>query len=180
MRLAQKWDVKYHLEKFLQAIDADYQIVPIMHENNKIVGQLDINCRPLCKALEGLGYDVKEKRIHVPAIKPEFLRHFIRGYFDGDGALSLYVQHDRKWLVNKQEWSITGNKFLMCEIKEILTKYAYVTPTVGMKYYKKSPTTASIRYGKKADIRLLYDYLYKDATIYLDTKYNKFIEFFSR
>lgn len=108
------------------------------------------------------------------------MSHFIRGYFDGDGCLSLYEQHVKQWTIRKQELSITGQEQLLQEIKHILTKNAGTTPTISMKFYKKSPNTVSLRYGKKADIYSLYNYLYQDATVYLETKYQKFIDFISR
>lgn len=180
LRIAQKWSEKHHLEKFKTAICADYPIKPISHPGNHTVAQLDINCRPICSDLQKLGYDVKTKRIHVPNIRPELISHFIRGYFDGDGSLSLYTQNIKQWTVYKQEWSITGEKHLITEIKTVLTKNAGVTADVKLKSYKKSPTVASVRYGKKSDIANLYAYLYKDATVYLESKHQKFVDFFSR
>lgn len=180
LRLAQKWEEKHHIEKFNQAISSNYPIYLIQHENNHTVAQLDINCRPMCESLQKLGYSVKTKRTHIPCIKKSLLHHFIRGYFDGDGCLSLYVQHIDKWAVCKQEWSITGNKELMNEIKSVLTLNADVTPSVKMKLYKNSPESASIRYSKKTDIQKLYDYLYENATVYLESKHQKFVDFFSR
>lgn len=180
LRIAQKWNERQHLELFNATIKADYQIKQIRHPNNKLVAQIDINCRPLCKSLQNLGYDVKTKRTNIPIIRNDLIPHFIRGYFDGDGSLSLYTQRIKKWTVLKQEWSITGNKVLMHEIKAILTKDADVTPTVQLKHYKRSPDTASIRYGKKSDIHALYKYLYTNATVYLPSKHEKFMEFFSR
>ena len=38
----------------------------------------------------------------------------------------------------------------------------------------------TLRYGRKSDIVALHDYLYQDATVYLDSKYQQFVEFFNR
>lgn len=180
LRLTQKWTEKQHLEKFKQAINADYEIKPIYHANDKTVAQLDINCRPLCNALSLLGYDVKTKRTSLPQIDQDLIPHFIRGYFDGDGCLSLYTQKIKKWTVNKQEFSITGSKIFIEKIKKILTENAHVTPEIAIKFYKKSQFSASVRYGKISDIVKLYEYLYQNANVYLETKHQKFVEFLSR
>lgn len=180
LRLSQKWTEKQHLEKFKQAINTDYDIKPVYHANNKTVAQLDINCRPLCQALCSLGYSTKDKRTDLPQINSNLIPHFIRGYFDGDGCLSLYTQKIKKWTVNKQEFSITGNKIFISNIKKILTVNAHVTPGVELKFYKKSPDSASVRYGKISDIIKLHEYLYNNADVYLETKHQKFIEFLSR
>lgn len=177
LRIAQKWQEREHLESLKTELNADYNIKPISHDNGCVVGQLDINCRELCKALQNMGYDVKNKRIHLPNIPTNLMQHFIRGYFDGDGALSLYTQTVKQWTIRKQELSITGNIHLMTEIKNVLNNSANVTPTVKLKYYKRSPDTASIRYGKISDILCIYNYLYKDATVYLTSKHQKFVDF---
>lgn len=180
LRITQKWTERGHLETFRDTIGSDYELVRIPHAGNHDTAQLDINCRPLCAALQKLGYGPKTVRIHVPDLKPKLIPHFMRGYFDGDGGLSLYTQKVKKWTVLKQEWSITGNAILMAEMKSILTRDAGVTPDVKLKPYKRSPGTKSLRYGKKADIGLLYEYLYDNATVYLSAKHEKFVEFFSR
>ncbi len=180
IRVTQKWDEREHLERFREAISADNEIVPVYHESGHTVAQLDINCRPLCEALQKLGYGPKSIRTHIPKIRKNLMNHFVRGYFDGDGCLSVYVQKTARSDIQRQEWSLTGDKKLMREFKDLLSHEAGTTPTVAMKGYKKSPKTSSLRYGKKADIKLLYDYLYKNASVYLDTKHEKFIQFFSR
>lgn len=180
LRIAQKWVERQHLELFKTAMKTDYAIIPVYHENNNVVAQLDINSRPLCETLQNLGYGSKTERITMPRIQKNLIPHFIRGYFDGDGGLSLYFQQIKKWTVPKQEFSITGQTPLMNEIKTVLTNDAGVTPTVKLKRYKRSPSVSSIRYGKKSDIVKLYRYIYENASIYLDSKHEKFVDFFSR
>ncbi len=180
LRVTQKDAESDHLKKFKTAIGADNEIKFVDKGNGHIIAQLDINSRLLCESLQKLGYGPKNVRVHIPKIRKNLLHHFIRGYFDGDGCLSVYEQKVKKYMINKQEWSLTGNKILMQEIQDLLTVSAQVTPTVALKDYKKSPATASLRYGKNIDIILLYVYLYKNAAVYLHTKHNKFIEFFSR
>lgn len=180
LRVTQKWPERTHLEAFRDAIGSDYELIRVPHVGGHDTAQLDVNSRPFCEALEKLGYGPKTVRIHIPAIDPTLLRHFIRGYFDGNGGLSLYTQKVRKWTVFKQEWSITGNETLIAEIQDILSRDAGTTPTVQLKPYKRSPGTKSLRYGKKADIALLHEYLYENATVYLESKHEKFVEFFSR
>lgn len=180
LRIAQKWSEKAHLDNLQKELNTDYSIKCVHHPDGHDVAQLDINCRPLCEALEKLGYGVKTKRIHIPTIPTDLVHHFLRGYFDGDGCLSLYTQQIKRWTVFKQEWSVTGQKVLMKEIQNVLTAQAGTTATVKLKTYARSPDVASLRYGKKADIAALYDYLYENASVYLDSKHQKFVDFFSR
>lgn len=180
LRVTQKLSEKAHLERFRDLIGPDYELTPT-HVGTATPGvQLDINCRPLCEALERLGYGPKNVRVHIPPIRKDLVRHFMRGYFDGDGCLSVYEQPMRGYIVPRQEWSVTGNRTLLSEMKAVLESDAGTTPTVKMKPYKRSPGTVSLRYGKKADIMLLHGYLYEDAAVYLESKHQKFVEFFSR
>lgn len=180
LRLAQKWDELNHIKRFRAAISSTNPITPVYHaDNGCTVAQLDINCRPLCQSLETYGFDIKSKRIHIPDIKPELIHHFIRGYFDGDGCLSIYDQKRKQWITHRQELSMTGNAEFLTEIQAVLTDKANMTSTTKLKTYKQSPNTASLRYGKKSDIICFHDYIYRDATVYLNSKYQKFVDFFS-
>lgn len=152
LRITQKWSEKAHLEKFRDALSSDYEIDRAKSRSpyGDPPAQLDINCRPLCESLKRLGYGTKDVRIHIPKIPKNLMRHFIRGYFDGDGCLSVYTQQMRQYTILKQEWSITGKEPLLEEIKAVLSRDAGTTPTVSMKPYKRSPGTKSLRYGKKS------------------------------
>lgn len=180
LRIAQKWAERKHLQEFLKALQSNYAFTCIHHTGGHDVAQLDINSRPICESLEKLGYGTKSQRTQLPNIPNNLMSHFIRGYFDGDGCLSIYTQTIKKWTIKKQEWSLTGHHVLMENIQKTLTDQAGVTATVKLKYYKRSPETASLRYGKKADVVKLYDYMYQNATVYLSSKHQKFVEFFSR
>ena len=106
--LAQVETEANHLQAFIEAIECSY--TPVLKDLDRPLGKrtlaLDVNSRPFCMALENLGYGTKEHRTDIPPMPRELLHHFIRGYFDGDGCLSIYKQNDTR----RQEWSLTGNE----------------------------------------------------------------------
>ena len=60
---------------------------------------VDINSSKICNDLVnlGIGYNKTYSENKIPDIKKELIRHFIRGYFDGDGTISgSYVKPDPK------------------------------------------------------------------------------------
>lgn len=60
---------------------------------------IDINSSHICNDLVklGIGYNKTYTENHIPNIKESLIRHFIRGYFDGDGTVSgSYVKADTK------------------------------------------------------------------------------------
>lgn len=163
-----------HIVKFQQAIECDYEI----KQQPKHIVALDINSTPFCQHLEALGYARKDKRTNIPPIPTYLIRHFIRGYFDGDGCLSVYIQHVQQYNIRKQEWSLTGNREFLINIAEILRLNVGVSNNVGIKEYKRTNKAITIRYGKAADVANLYHYMYDSATVYLESKHEKFMQFF--
>lgn len=129
----------------------------------------------------GITIDKSYSDFKLPDLPPHLVRHFIRGYFDGDGT----VYYDKKQLrVNicsitlqilkdiQQELSLNNiYSVINTEIREGKT---YRVPT-GYSNNLKNMHRLFIR--KKSDLKLLYEYLYEDATIYLDRKYNKFLNY---
>lgn len=60
---------------------------------------VDINSSKICNDLVnlGIGYNKTYSENKIPNINKDLIRHFIRGYFDGDGTISgSYVKPDPK------------------------------------------------------------------------------------
>lgn len=176
--LAQVETEANHLQAFIEAIECNY--TPVLTDRNRTPGKrvlvLHINSRPFCMALENLGYGTKEHRTDIPPMSYELLHHFIRGYFDGDGCLSIYKQGSAR----RQEWSLTGNEKLLVQIQNILNQETSVSKNVALKRYKRTTKAVGLRYGRRSDIPALYDYMYDGATVYMKSKHQKFEKFFQR
>lgn len=180
LRFVQKSSDRERVYAFKQAIQASYEVTELHDKRtNSDQVQLDINSRPICDALIRHGYGRKDERTSIPKIDAGLVHHFVRGYFDGDGCLSIYNQTVRHAVIHKQELSFTGNPRFITELKELLVTDAGLTPTVKMHVDKRTTNAVSLRYGKKADIAKMYEYLYHDATTYLKRKHDKFLEYFS-
>lgn len=97
----------------------------------------------------------------------KLVRHFIRGYFDGDGCITYH-----KYLKTVSiEVSIIGTK-------DFLNKIIKITKIPATLYHDKrhSDETYSIEYSKDNGTKLI-NLLYDNSTIYLDRKYEKYIFF---
>ena len=46
----------------------------------------------------GFGYNKTYAELHIPNIPRELIRHFVRGYFDGDGCITGGVYKDKNKL----------------------------------------------------------------------------------
>ena len=102
-----------------------------------------------------------ELNLKESKIKEDLINHFIRGYFDGDGCLC----YTEKTL----EVSMIGTyEFLevVCDIINIDKKRIYDL--------NKNKRTSRLVLSSKKDIENFLNYIYKDANIYLDRKYEKY------
>lgn len=89
-------------------------------------------------------------------------RHFIRGYFDGDGSISGDKQ---------KQISITGNEGILKDIQEILVNELSFSKTKFDKRWKTADNDiTSLRYCGKNQCIKFRDWIYKDANIFLDRK----------
>jgi transcriptional regulator with XRE-family HTH domain len=102
----------------------------------------------------------------------DLLRHFLRGYFDGDGCFHVsanaYVRKKDGQRRAQLHWSTVGSEafcsgartYLMDELKLNEVRLGGT----------KSPGIVTLRYGATLVATKIYDLLYKDATVYLPRK----------
>ena len=91
----------------------------------------------------------------------DLIRHFIRGYFDGDGCFTRYLNTNT-----------VSPHIELLGTKEFLNRIIYHSNiNVSFKHDKRhTEFTWSLEYHKDDGIKLI-NYLYKDSTIYLNRKY---------
>ena len=100
-------------------------------------------------------------------VPKEFQVAFIRGYFDGDGTLGLYP-HSKKNPRLEESLLIVGTKPFLEKVQEILgPSYLMQKKNCNENTYRLGYST--LKAFKAADI------MYKNATVYLDRKYNIYI-----
>lgn len=116
----------------------------------------------------------KTYTISLPNLPKDLLPHFIRGLSDGDGSIVVSRLQDgpEKGRV-KFLWSLTSTKE-MCEgILQFLGKSE-------LKLYQRHPERQVNNWEFKIcgnqQVKRLLAKIYQDATIYLDRKYQKYVE----
>lgn len=103
-------------------------------------------------------------------VPPDVLRHFIRGYFDGDGSLSVWTAG------NGQECSL----FSVCGTEGFLTDLqSHLERCLGLRHTRLSRNLRSVnmhelRYGSWNDLKKIKSYLYDGATVWLERKRERF------
>lgn len=161
-----------HVEKFQKALKATYEI---KHYQGKTTygpasySRLLVCSEQLIKDLQKYNLIFnKTLVVEFPYLVPEELRlHLIRGYFDGDGSWAK----DKKCKV--------GYSFKLCGTKEMLTSIAEILGIKPINMWKRYKDDGKNNYylsigGKR--VKDIADLLYKDATIYLQRKFERYQE----
>ncbi|MBO7693633.1 MAG: hypothetical protein J6T10_13520 [Methanobrevibacter sp.] len=160
------------IEKFKKSLAATN---PILYDNNgNRFGKQSLHKLVLCsqKTVNDLidkgCFKQKTLILEPPKHVPEnLIRHFLRGFFDGDGALCRCPKKDSSYISFKVSFTTTKpvaewiyNIVKMGTInKEERREYTW--------YWKLDGNQQVIKF---------YHYLYDNATIWMDRKYNKFQE----
>lgn len=100
-----------------------------------------------------------------PELPEELYSAFIRGYSDGDG--SIIIQSNGKY-----NWQLCGTVELLMGIQ------AYFDTHIKLfqRFPERENNNYTLHYCGNQQVPRLLDIIYKDATIYLQRKYNKYAE----
>lgn len=149
-------------------------------ENSKSGYSLNFSSKIMASRLREIGLYPNKSLIleKMPCIDEKLIRHFIRGYFDGDG--SIILSHNTSYYKAKG-----------CNIKYIYPTYCFmilgteiflndILEKAGFNYGKiydtKSEKIKCLKINAKKEYQNIYNYLYNNSTIKLERKYNKWNE----
>lgn len=158
-------DDKNHLKTFLNAIKGDYLIRDKIYKTS-FISELKINSTALCQSLIKQGVTPRKSLVCVlPHLNESLMRHFIRGYFDGDGCMTHYRRNENSRLAYSIK--IVGGLEMLDAIKEKLLCKTYL-------YQVRNTAVFSLETGSADSVQWIYNYFYQDCTICLERKKNKF------
>jgi intein-encoded DNA endonuclease-like protein len=161
---------KEWIEDFLKAIKSTN--TPKSEKHNKfkdsIIWKAAITSPKMHSNLNNLGCTpVKSMTIRIPNIKDELVHHFIRGYFDGDGTVGVYRN------IKKLDWMILKSGFCSGS-KTFIEDLLNIIPVKNKKIYHRSVYLTQFSLN---DSIIFYNYMYKNATIYLKRKHKIFNDY---
>ena len=149
----------------------------IYNKNSKIQYSLTKKSGYLLRHLTKLGL-LKRKstensyRLHIPVLHKDLYSHFIRGYFDGNGSISI-----PKARPNLRRVEICSSSKTLIEDLILLLK----GNNISIPIYRKKDNTNSILYliewVKVEDIIKFGKFIYQDADLKLDRKFILFKDF---
>jgi len=156
-----------HVEKFRDFLESDHKISKrTVKSNGAMTYRIIVGSTYLCNRLIELGIVNRKtyKELVIPdEITNNNLRHYIRGYFDGDGHIKRTSSN--KLLLNCIE--ITAYDEESLNVIKTSIKNATDIDTHIRHYEGKPPKLL----GNKENSTKLLKWMYENATIYLDRKY---------
>lgn len=156
-----------HLRKFNKAIQGNFEV---SYRDKTLKGYNKTHKMSLLRIYSKYFVDSliikgvthrKSKTIVFPDLQNSLVRHFVRGYFDGDGSISI-DERSQQLRCN----FTSGSKVFLSKIKEILDLYK-----ISCSLDNDREIFRIAIYGKTSTKKFL-DYMYSDATVLLDRKYN--------
>lgn len=165
---------KDHLQKFLDSLKSSY---PIEKRIVKLEGKKHetyrtmVYSKQLHQALSRLGcVEGKTFNMKMPEIRSDLYRHYVRGYFDGDGCMSRSNKSSRTLQIRIS----SGCPEFLYELSELLEKDAGVQLT-----FNRAHTCYELYRNHQAVIKLFLDYIYKDSSVFLQRKYDAYCTYIS-
>lgn len=146
---------------------------PQSYDKTNIIFVLEFGREDLINDLRRIGLKPRKSlNMQFPDIPVQFVRHFIRGCWDGDGGFSF----------NKQ--TRVGGAHYTCGSLAFIARLAEELGKVGIRairsgdlitiYKRKNATAYDLRFGNKENLQRLFDYFYTDVDEqhYMSSKHN--------
>ena len=171
-----------HLEKFKKCIQATnpiktYQASESNYNSNTLYSRILITSQKTVDDLKDKGVvENKTNILKFPTeeqVPKELIPHFIRGYLDGDGCISISNRKKRK----KIEYSIKilGTECFLNGIKNFIELKTSIK--ISQYYTRKvGQTVKALEFSGNRQVKYFLDLLYQNATIYLDRKHDRYIK----
>lgn len=160
-----------HVEKFKTAIKAfNHSIIEIQDkrfQNAKTLYQFSIRDKQLHQDLIKWGCIPQKSLLinKIPNIPRDYISHFLRGYFDGDGSL-YYLQGTNNYRI-----SFIGTKDFLNDIqKELQTNVSLQSNIAGKAYV--------LQIAGRRQVERILNYLYNNSkeNNRLNRKYQKYLD----
>lgn len=157
--------------------EGELRFVPLNEKNKNYMNQylLTITDEHMCEQLKRIGVvERKSLVLTFPTfLRPDLIRHFVRGYFDGDGCVSYEKNQDKE---------IT----CICGTYEFLSSLSTILHSMFVKnnmYHPKQSgdsNTWVLRTSSNLSSYKFLSWIYQDCDMKMERKYKRYLEFCER
>lgn len=171
------------LEKIRDSLSSNHKISIRKNRviNQKVAYKLQIGSKEIFNDLLKLGLSSKKsKRIKLPNIPKKYFSHFVRGYFDGDGNVTVcnYRRNNNdKFSTTIQSGFVSGCRSFLQSLKDELSKLHIIKG--GTLYYSNNGWRLFFSIN---DSKNFYHYIYDQLgnNLFLNRKKKIFEEYWGR
>lgn len=170
----------YILQKFMELFESNKPLI-YKEEQSPDTGKYYKKCefalgnKHLWEQLQKLGCSCnKTYNCTFPEfIDDNFINSFVRGLFDGDGSIHIISRNSQRIYC---EIYFVGTYNELLGLQQCIE---YFTDCKGnlKQYDKKTKFLWNLNYGKQEEVFKILNWIYKDSSIHLDRKYEKYIQF---
>lgn len=163
--------LKCYYVKYKKIGDKTYECKPSV--------RLLINSKHMSEqlALKGCVYD-KSKVAMFPGrdiISNDLIRHFLRGYMDGNGTISYWIDNENT-KHKKFQVGFCGTSDIINTISQIISEKFKCSPDVRSRFPDRDNNNLQLSIAGNRKCKEFLDWLYEDANIYMKRKYDKYLE----
>lgn len=153
------------LEKLIESIDGEMEI---WKSKTKDTAEVGFSGKKIIKDLENLGlHQNKTFTIKYPEIDEKLERHFLRGYFDGDGCIR--VSKDKRDESKRGDLRIVSGSFEMIDTINKRMNFLFGT-NINKPYGPKTKIYKFIGWAGMSDIEKIYNGFYAGSELFLQRK----------
>lgn len=127
-----------------------------------------------------IAHGVVENKTHkikcIPKTIPNhLLKHFMRGYIDGDGSFGRYLKNDGYF---RFSLNLVGTLDFLEDFSKKAEKFSGILFNKKMcdRHPERNTNIRQLRLTGKKKVLNFLDWIYSDSTVFMDRKYNKYLE----
>jgi hypothetical protein len=159
-------DILYEFKKYINSDGG------IFTSKNRNISSFSVSSAKTKNDLQKLGiHSNKTMVVKYPSIPDNLQNHFMRGVFDGDGCITLRT--DKRDNQQRGQVNICSGSYDF--IKDYYDKLVLFANLSGRNKIRcPKGTYHVVDWGGLSDVENIYNFLYKDSTIYLNRKKETF------
>jgi len=155
-----------HILKLKDDLESTHPVIDYKYDYSSPFSKLYIRSSQLTADLSSWGIIPKKSlTLCFPEkLNKSLLKDFIRGCVDGDGSFSFYQSRPAH-----TTFTLTGSKNLVESVQSVLINMCGLKET-KLDQRRSCTPVFTLRYTGNEQVSRIHDYLYRDATVFLERK----------